>query len=109
RLAAISDLGVRPELAGGRRQGTTGPDPPAIRLSPSGRSRNQVASQIGDETVTLQDNLVCPLQYGLRACEPDLLRGLEVDYQQEFSRLLDRQIALLRTLEDLVHVRCGAP
>jgi hypothetical protein len=36
---------------------------------------------IPDVSYFLLNDLVCSLQYGLRDCEPDLLRGLEVDYQ----------------------------
>src|SRR6266849_1336887 len=52
---------------------------------------------------TLLDDLVRTLQQRLRDREAKGLRGLEVNHQFELRRLLDRQVAGLGALEDLVH------
>src|SRR4030095_716482 len=54
------------------------------------------------------DHLVRPLEQRRRDRQAERLRGLEVDYQLELRRLLNRQIRRLRAFEDLVHV-CRGP
>jgi hypothetical protein len=54
------------------------------------------------------DHLVRPLQEGRRDRQAEGFGGLEVQYQLELRRLLDGEIAGLRTLENLVHVGGGA-
>src|SRR5215475_676223 len=54
------------------------------------------------------DDFIRPLQQRRRDREPQRLRGLEVDQQLELRWLLDREVGGLGTLEDLVHVGCGA-
>jgi hypothetical protein len=48
------------------------------------------------------DHIVCPQQQRLRGGDSERLRGLQVDYQLEFSRLLDREIGRLCAAEDSV-------
>ena len=58
------------------------------------------------------DHLVSVGKYRLRHSQPERLRGVEVDYQLEFSWLLDRQIDWLGPVKDLSGVnadlaKCG--
>src|SRR5262250_1107709 len=57
----------------------------------------------------LLDHVVCLEEKRLRNGEAEGFRSLEVDDQLELRRLLDRQVAGLRALENLVHVDGGAP
>src|SRR6185295_18285009 len=54
------------------------------------------------------DHLIRPLEERLGDRQAEGLGGLEVDDQLELGGLLDREIARLRVLEDLVHVGRGA-
>src|SRR5215475_636478 len=54
------------------------------------------------------DYFIRSIQQRLRNRETDLLRRLEIDHQLEFRGLLDRQIGGLGSLENFVHVICGA-
>src|SRR6266851_1189428 len=58
---------------------------------------------------SLLDHLIRPQQERLGDREAEGLGGLEVDDQLERRRLLDRQVARLRTLEDLVDVGGSTP
>src|SRR4029077_11941751 len=50
------------------------------------------------------DDLVGASEQRLRHGQAELLRGIEVDYQLEFGRLLNRHIGRLGALEDLSRV-----
>ena len=41
--------------------------------------------------------------------DPERLRGFHVDQKLELSRLLDRQVSRLGTLQDLVHIARASP
>src|SRR5262245_19354780 len=51
----------------------------------------------------LLDNLIRPRQHVGRNRQTDLLCCLEIDHQLELSRLLDRQVGGLGSLQDSVH------
>jgi hypothetical protein len=53
----------------------------------------------------LFDHLVGEGEHRLRDRQPERRRGLQVDDQLELGRKFDRQIAWLRALENLDHVR----
>src|SRR6266568_5510317 len=53
------------------------------------------------------DHLVRAQKQRLRDCEAECPGGLQVDDNIELSGLLDREIAWLRALENLVHVASG--
>jgi hypothetical protein len=54
--------------------------------------------------ITLLDHLVSGDEQSLRHRDAERLGGLEIDHQLEFRGLLNRKIAGLRALENLVHV-----
>src|SRR5262249_54066101 len=54
------------------------------------------------------DHLVGAQKEGLRDREIESLSGLQVDYEIELERLLDRQLCWRRALEDLIDVSRGA-
>src|SRR5438093_93421 len=54
------------------------------------------------------DQLVRPEQHRPRDRQAERLGGLQVDHQLELRGLLDREIAGLGALEDLVHIDGGA-
>src|SRR5258708_40293154 len=54
------------------------------------------------QTTALFDHLVGALQQRCRHFDAKRLCGLQIDHQFELGRLLDRQVARLRTLENLV-------
>jgi hypothetical protein len=51
----------------------------------------------------LFDHLIGANQKRFWDCEPECIRGLEVDYQLELSRLLDRHIGWLGAAQKLDH------
>src|SRR5262249_61914514 len=53
------------------------------------------------------DDLVHPPPQRGRDCDVESCRGLEIDHQFELCRLLDRQVAWLRALQNLVDVHSG--
>ena len=57
----------------------------------------------------LLDHLIRPQEDRLRDREPKGLRGLQVDHELEFGGLLDGKVGGLGALQDLVHVKGGAP
>jgi hypothetical protein len=61
------------------------------------------------KTATLFDHLVGAQQKRFRDCQPKRLRGLEIDDEIEFGRLLDWNIAWLRPAQNLVNQVGGAP
>src|SRR6185503_10151331 len=67
--------------------------------------------QSGERVVPLRslNHLIRALQQRRWDREPQRLRGLRVEDQFEFGRLLDREFPWLSSLEDLVHIRRGAP
>jgi hypothetical protein len=54
------------------------------------------------------DNFIRSRQHVRRYRQADLLRGLEIDHQLKFRRLLHRQIGGLGTFQDLIYIRSGA-
>src|ERR1700730_17418672 len=50
------------------------------------------------------DDIVGEGEERRRDCEAERLRGLEVNDQLEFRRLLDREVGRFRAFEDFVHV-----
>src|SRR5690242_20723019 len=68
----------------------------------AGRARQSTAQG-------LLDHLIRPRQERRRDRQAEGLGGLEVHDQIELCRLLDREVARLAALEDLVHVPGGAP
>jgi hypothetical protein len=61
------------------------------------------------QTVPSFDHLVGEQQHGLRNVQPERLGGLEVDYEFELGRLLNRQIARVGTFQNAIDVpRCLA-
>src|SRR5207249_11977355 len=56
-------------------------------------------------TLRLLDHLVRAQQYVLRNGDPERPRGLQIDHQLVFGRLLDGKIGGLGALQNLVHVR----
>src|SRR4030095_3861592 len=61
------------------------------------------------QTAALLNNVVCSHEDRLRDRQAQRLRGLEIDHQLEFGRLLDGELRGLGPLEDLVHIDRGAP
>jgi hypothetical protein len=57
----------------------------------------------------LLGHLIRPLQERRRDDEPDVLRGLDVDYQLELGGLLDGKVTGLGAFEDLIHLGGGTP
>src|SRR4051812_40931947 len=57
---------------------------------------------------SLDDAVRAELQ-GLGDCKAQRGRGVHIDHQFEARRLLDRQVARLRALEDLIHQLRRAP
>src|SRR5882672_2438704 len=60
---------------------------------------------IWSQSRLLRNNLVRSQQQRLWDGQPEGLGGFEIDHQLELRRLLHGQVAELRALEDLVHVR----
>ena len=54
------------------------------------------------------DQLVRPSEHLRRNRQADLLRGLEINYKLKLRRLLHGQVSRLGSLQDPVHVICGA-
>ena len=61
------------------------------------------------EVAVLFDHLVGDRKYTRRNSQGERLGGLEIDDQLELGWLLDREIAGLRTTQNLVDVVCRAP
>src|SRR6267143_1802611 len=80
---------------------------PARIVSPSTRPRTTRPPRVSDVCDSL-DHLIRAQDQFLRNGEPDRPGGLAVDRKRHSRRLLDRQLARLCALEDLVHVGCGA-
>src|SRR5438876_6468608 len=58
----------------------------------------------------MSPNYMIRLPYqGLRQCQAEGLRGLQIDDELEGAGLLDGQIARLGALQDLLDVSSGAP
>ena len=55
------------------------------------------------------DHLIGQSEYFGRDCPPQSVGGLEVDEQQEFRRLLDRQVGRLGAFQDLIYIIRSAP
>ena len=55
------------------------------------------------------DHLIRPRQHVGWNRQADLLGGFEIDHELELRRLLHRQIGRFGTLQNLVHIRSGAP
>src|SRR5712672_2901451 len=75
------------------------PDPTEYIPGSSKRPARSRSSRISRQS----DRMGHALLEKPRHVEPERLRGLEVDDQIEFSRLLDGQVSRLRTLENLVY------
>src|SRR5882724_12429522 len=75
-------------------------------VSCAGVIRNGLESvTIWSQSKLLRNNLVRSQQQRLWDGQPEGLGGFEIDHQLELRRLLHGQVAELRALEDLVHVR----
>jgi hypothetical protein len=61
------------------------------------------------QTAPLFDHLVSADHDRLRDFDAEHPRGLEIDYQLELGRLLDRQVGGFGALEDTIDIVCGAP
>src|SRR5215475_10160308 len=68
----------------------------------------QAAGTILPPAPSLND-LIGQSEYFGRDCQPQSVGGLEVDEQQEFRRLLDRQVGRLGAFQDLIDMMRGAP
>ena len=77
---------------------------PASRLIGMNDSR----MRLGFVHDRLLDHLIRPRQQRRRDGEAEGLRGLQVDDEVEFRRLLNRKIARLGALENLIHIIGGA-
>src|SRR5689334_21765213 len=55
------------------------------------------------------DHRVRPPQHVRRNYDTKLLGGFQIDDKVKLCRLFNRKIRRSRTLQDLVHVDCGAP
>src|SRR5215831_4860775 len=55
------------------------------------------------------NDLIGQSKYFRRYCQPQSVGGLEVDEQQEFRRLLDRQVGRLGAFQDLIDMMRSAP
>jgi hypothetical protein len=71
-----------------------------------GRTSREVPFVPTAEVAVSFDHHVGEEEHGLRDAQPERLRGLEADYEFEFGRLLDRQIARVCTLQDAIDVTC---
>ena len=67
------------------------------------------AVRLTNHASRLSNHLIRPRQHVRRYRQADLFRGLQVDDEFKFRRLLDRKIRWLRPFEYLVHVDRGAP
>ena len=90
QLLAPSDVGRCPPISRERLQSSR----PAGTILPPASSLNDLIGQS---------------QYFGRDCQPQSVGGLEIDEQQEFRRLLDRQVRRLGAFQDLIDMMRGAP
>src|SRR4030095_8563052 len=82
---------------------------PAAPRRPAARRGHPPARSAGSGGGPLFDPLIRPRQQRRWDREAEGLGGLEVDHQLELCRLLDREVAGLGALEDLVSVDGGTP
>src|SRR6267378_4459871 len=80
----------------------------AERLTKAGQRTRQRRARTESLYAFSFDHLVRAQEQFLRHGEPDRPGGPAVDRKRHPRRLLDRQLARLRALEDLVHVGRGA-
>jgi hypothetical protein len=89
-------------LSRSRAQASTGENRLQRKFEASARHRRP-------QQLSLLDHLIGEIDHAGRNGQAQRLGGLEVDEQQEFRRLLDRQVGRLGAFQDLIDIIRSAP